>query len=298
MSDFSHIPVMVSEVEGLLELRPGMIYVDATLGFGGHASIAAGHIGPSGRIIGIDQDTAAIQHARERLAGYEGKLDIEYSNFSRIDNVLSKLGVNEVNAILFDLGVSSLQLDDVERGFSFRNEAPLDMRMDRQAPITAEELVNTLSEEELANMIWRWGEERFSRRIASAIVRARAAKPIETTTELADLCLRALPKGYQRGALHPATRTFQALRIAVNRELESLEVGLDQAFQRLAVGGRIAVIAFHSLEDRIVKERFRGLARTGRARLLTKKPLRPSEQEEQTNPRSRSARLRAVEKIA
>jgi 16S rRNA (cytosine1402-N4)-methyltransferase len=295
---FEHIPVMAREVEGLLDLKVGAVYVDCTLGFGGHAAEAARRLGPEGRIIGIDQDAEVIVRARERLAGFSGKLEIVKSNFRRLDEVLAGLGVTEADSFLFDLGVSSLQIDDASRGFSFREEAPLDMRMDRESPVSAFELVNSLSEEELADLIWRWGEERFSRRIARSIVTARAAKAIETTTELSDLILRSLPRGYQRGALHPATRTFQALRIAVNRELDVLDIALEKAFERLKINGRLVVIAFHSLEDRIVKERFKGLARSGRARLLTKKPLRPGEEEAGTNPRARSARLRAIERIS
>ena len=294
---FEHIPVMVREVEGLLDLKPGAVYVDCTLGLGGHAAEAARRLGPEGHIIGIDQDTDVIIRAKEKLAGLPGKLDVIKSNFRRLDEVLAGLGVTDVDAILFDLGVSSLQLDDSSRGFSFRAEAPLDMRMDREIPVSAYELVNSLSEKELADLIWRWGEERFSRRIAHSIVTTRAARAIETTTELADLVLRSLPRGYQRGALHPATRTFQALRIAVNRELDVLDIALEKAFEALKVNGRLVVIAFHSLEDRIVKEKFRRFARSGRARLLTKKPLRPGEEEVGANPRARSARLRAVERI-
>ncbi len=292
-----HVPVMPVEVAGLLAVRPGMVVVDCTLGLGGHAAMMAETTGPSGRIIGLDQDTEAITIARERLAGFSGRLDIIKSNFSGLGAVLAGLGVTGVDAILFDLGVSSLQLDDPGRGFSFRADGPLDMRMDRDAQTTAEDLVNGFSEKELAEVIFHFGEERFSRRIAHAVVAARAGERITTTARLADIVLRALPRGYQRNRLHPATRTFQALRIAVNRELDILGEALGQAFEHLVPGGRMAVMAFHSLEDRIVKERFRSLAREGRGVLLTKKPLRPGSAEDADNPRARSARLRAIERI-
>ncbi|NTV28479.1 MAG: 16S rRNA (cytosine(1402)-N(4))-methyltransferase RsmH [Candidatus Omnitrophica bacterium] len=292
-----HIPVMAREVEGLLNLGAGSVYVDCTLGLGGHASLAAGIIGAKGRIVGIDQDADAIAHAHRRLSGFVGQLDIVKSNFGDIDVVLDRLGIMEVDGVLLDLGVSSLQLDDASRGFSYREEALLDMRMDKDAQFSATELVNSLPEEELADLIWRLGEERFSRRIARNIVAARSARAIKTTKELSDLVLRSLPRGYQRGALHPATRTFQALRMAVNRELEVLKKALDTAPRYLKIGGRLVVIAFHSLEDRIVKEKFKELARSGSAKILTKKPLRPGDEEVIGNPRSRSARLRALERI-
>jgi 16S rRNA (cytosine1402-N4)-methyltransferase len=292
-----HISVMAHEVEGALDLKVGAVVVDGTLGLGGHAAMMAAKIGAQGHLIGIDQDSRAIELARVRLADFKGRLDIVKSNFSRLDDVLKGLGVEAVDAVLLDLGVSSLQLDDPARGFSFRSDGPLDMRMDEAALTTAEALVNELPETELADLIFQYGEERFSRRIAQRIVVTRAGQRIRTTGELADIVLRSLPRGYQRDKLHPATRTFQALRIAVNRELDVLEEALGLAFKHVKTGGRIAVIAFHSLEDRIVKEKFKALAREGRAALLTKKPLRPTEAEAADNPRSRSAKLRALERI-
>ena len=292
-----HISVMAAEVEGALDLNVGAVVVDGTLGLGGHSVMMAQKIGAQGHLIGLDQDARAIELARERLKDFTGRLDIVKSNFSQLDDVLKGLGVSGVDAVLLDLGVSSLQLDDPARGFSFRSDGPLDMRMDTDAVTTAEELVNELPETELADLIFHYGEERFSRRIAQRIVTVRAGQKIRTTGELADIVLRSLPRGYQRDKLHPATRTFQALRIAVNRELEILEDTLGQAFSHLKTGGRMAVIAFHSLEDRIVKEKFRGLSREGQAILLTKKPLRPTEAEAAENPRSRSARLRVLERI-
>lgn len=295
---FDHIPVMVREVEALLDLKAGATVVDCTLGLGGHSTAMTRILGPQGHLIALDQDAQAIEKARERLKGFEGRLDIVKSNFRKIDEVLGSLGVSEVDGVLFDLGVSSLQLDDAERGFSFRSEGPLDMRMDQDAPVSAFELVNSLSEEEIAGILWRYGEERFSRRIAAGIVRARSARPLETTKELADIVAKAMPYRFGHDGVHPATRSFQAIRIAVNQELDVLEQTLGTAFGHLKVGGRLCVISFHSLEDRIVKDRFRELAQKGCAALLTKKPLRPADDEAQANPRSRSARVRAVERIA
>jgi 16S rRNA (cytosine1402-N4)-methyltransferase len=292
-----HISVMPHEVDEALALKPGAVVVDATLGLGGHSLMMAGRIGRTGRLIGIDQDDAAIAIARERLKGFDGQLDIVKSNFCRIDEVLAGLGVAAVDAVLFDLGVSSLQFDAPERGFSFRADGPLDMRMDAQAATTAEDLVNDLSEKELADVIFEYGEERFARRIAQRIVAARAGARIRTTVQLADLVLRSLPKGYQRDRLHPATRTFQALRIAVNRELDVLPDALGLAFKHLKSGGRLAVISFHSLEDRIVKQGFKMLAHQGSATVLTKRPLIPTEAESAQNPRARSAKMRAIERI-
>ena len=292
-----HISVMPVEVDEALALRPGAVVVDATLGLGGHAQTMAEKIGPQGHLIGIDQDDAAIAIARGRLQGFKGRLDIVKSNFSRMDKVLSDLGVAAVDAVLFDLGVSSMQFDSPQRGFSFRTEGPLDMRMDAESSTSAEDLVNEASEQELADLIFQYGEERFARRIARHLVAARAGARIRTTTQLADIVLRSLPRGYQRDRLHPATRTFQALRIAVNRELEVLPEALGIAFKNLKPGGRMAVISFHSLEDRIVKEAFKALWRQGRATLLTKKPLIPAEAEAADNPRARSAKMRAIERV-
>jgi 16S rRNA (cytosine1402-N4)-methyltransferase len=295
---FGHVPVMPVEVIGALALTEGMTVVDGTLGLGGHALMMSGIIGSSGRLIGIDQDDQAILEARERLGGFSGRIDIVKSNFRCIDQVLSGLGVSEVDAVLLDLGVSSLQLDDPSRGFSFRHDGPLDMRMDPSAEVSARDIVNSCSEEEISQILWKYGEERFARRIARNIVKARAASSILTTAQLAAIILRSLPYKQGSGGAHPATRSFQGIRIAVNRELEVLEEVLGAAFGCLRAGGRLCVISFHSLEDRIVKEQFRTLSRIGRASLITKKPLRPSSGEERVNPRSRSARMRALERLA
>lgn len=296
--DYSHISVMPKEVLEALNLKPGMTVVDGTLGLGGHAALMSQVIGGSGRLIGIDQDEQAIARAAEKLKGFAGQLDIVKSNFRKMDEVLTGLRVAEVDAVLLDLGVSSLQLDDPSRGFSFRQDGPLDMRMDARAHVSAFDIVNSISEEELARILWQYGEERFSRRIARNIVKARAASPINSTEELTKIILRSVPYKHSRDGVHPATRSFQGIRIAVNQELAALETGLEAAFARLKKGGRLCVISFHSLEDRIVKERFRMLSRLGSALLLTKKPLMCSPEERESNPRSRSARLRSLERIA
>ncbi|MBF0593508.1 MAG: 16S rRNA (cytosine(1402)-N(4))-methyltransferase RsmH [Candidatus Omnitrophica bacterium] len=292
-----HISVMSREVDELLGLQAGMVAVDCTLGLGGHALMMGERVGSGGRLVGIDQDDQAIVRARQRLKGFSGRLDIVKNNFRNISDVLNGLGVEAVDAVLFDLGVSSIQLDDPLRGFSFRHEGPLDMRMDTTAPVSAATIINTFSEEELARVLWQYGEERFSRRIAANIVKARAASPIETTADLVKIIMRSLPFKQSREGLHPATRSFQGIRIAVNQELAAVEGALDAAYSRLKIGGRMCVISFHSLEDRIVKSKFRSYALNGSATILTKKPLRPTPQEEQANPRSRSARLRALERI-
>jgi len=293
-----HIPIMVDEVRDLLALHPGQTVVDATLGGGGHAAMICEAISPSGHLIGLDQDQEALERARARLREFSVRQDFVKSNFRRLADVLGQVGVPLVDAVFLDIGVSSFQLDDPRRGFSFRSEGPLDMRMDKDVQVSAFELVNSMEKEEIAHILWAYGEERFSRRIAEGIVRARAQRPIATTTELSDVILRSLPYRFSRDGIHPATRSFQALRIAVNQETDALEAVLDQAFTHLKAGGRISVIAFHSLEDRIVKEKFRTLAHKGVARLLTKKPLRPTEDEVAHNPRSRSARLRGLERIS
>jgi 16S rRNA (cytosine1402-N4)-methyltransferase len=278
VADELHIPVMVDAVTGFLAGR-GTV-VDMTLGAGGHAAalLASG----VERVIGVDRDPAAIAAAKERLAAYGDRVRTIEATFADVSID------GPVDGVLYDLGVSSMQLDRAERGFSYRNDAPLDMRMGDEGP-SAADLVNTMDEDELANLIFELGEERRSRRIARAIVRAR---PIETTDDLARVVAGAV--GRRPGGPHPARRTFQALRIAVNRELEELDASLPQAVELLAPGGRVVVIAYHSLEDRMVKRRFLEDDRLDR---LTKKPLRPSEDEIARNPRARSAKLRAAERI-
>lgn len=294
---YTHISVMSTEVQEHLNLMPGSTVVDCTLGLGGHAAQIVEQIGPQGFLIGMDRDEVAIALARERLAGYESQCRFIQKDFRYIDQVLADLGISQVDAILMDLGVSSMQLDDPDRGFSIRENGPLDMRMNQDNFISAYDLVNSLSEKELSFILKKYGEERWHYRIAQALIRERSKRPIETTEELKNIVWHAVPKHNRYQKIHPATRTFQAIRIAVNRELESLEVALTKSVNALSSGGRICVIAFHSLEDRIVKHQFRELAKQQRMEVLTKKPLRPSDEELSHNARSRSARLRAAQKI-
>ena len=293
----SHIPVMLNEVIEYLRPKPGNIFVDGTLGLGGHAEVIVKLIGTTGRLIGIDRDAQALAVARENLRAYQGQCDLIHENYSNIDKVLAKLNIRNVDCILLDLGLSSFQLNDPRRGFSFRSDGPLDMRMDQDSYISAFDLVNSLSEKEISAILKDFGQERWHHRVARYIVQRRSEKPIETTKELSDIILRAMPRQSRREKIHPATRAFQAFRIAVNRELEGLEEALDKCFDVLKVGGRIGVIAFHSLEDRIVKQKFRGWAKGGEYNLIVKKPLRPSDNEANFNPRARSARLRIAERI-
>jgi 16S rRNA (cytosine1402-N4)-methyltransferase len=284
----------------MLVPRAGGIYVDCTVGLGGHtaALLEAG----AGRVIGIDRDAGALDRSRERLAGRStplpaGVLELVHADYRDITDVLSARGISKVDGVLADLGVSSWQLDDPERGFSFRQAGPLDMRMDRSAGRTLGEWLATIDEAELADVIHEFGDERHARRVASAIVRARDEGRLQTTADLASVVRRAAGRGrWQR--IDPATRTFQALRIAVNDELTGLEAFLEHAAGCLNPGGRLAVIAFHSLEDRVVKWTFRRLAAAGTVKLLTRRPLIPSDEETSANPRARSARLRVVEKAA
>jgi 16S rRNA (cytosine1402-N4)-methyltransferase len=291
-----HAPVMVAEALRWLEPARGGVFVDCTLGLGGHtqALLESG----ASRVIAIDRDTEAIAMARERLGAYGDRVDIAHANYRDLGTVLDARGLSAVDGVLADLGVSSMQLDAVERGFSFRGDAPLDMRMDRSQGPTAAERLRDVSEGELADVIYQYGEERHSRRIARALVRAREEGGVSTTGELAAIVRRSVPhRGYQR--IDPATRTFQALRIWVNRELDGLDTFLAEATRRLRANARLAVITFHSLEDRIVKHTFRALEKTGEGlRILTKRPLTPADAEVVRNPRARSAKLRAIERFA
>lgn len=283
---------MPEEVLSLLEINPSGVYVDATLGEGGHAQLILNELSNEGRLIGIDCDAEALAIARNQLKKFEGKVFFINDNFVNLEEILQQLKITALDGILFDLGVSSLQLFSPRRGFSFRIDAPLDMRMDQREKLTAVELVNTLNEKELVHIFFTYGEERWSRRIAQRIVKERENKPLKTTTDLVNLIFRAFPPLAHRQKIHPATRIFQALRIAVNKELENLEKGLIVAGKFLKKGGRIVVISFHSLEDRIVKRFFR----KNDFVILTPHPLRPKKEEIKTNPRARSARLRAAEK--
>jgi 16S rRNA (cytosine1402-N4)-methyltransferase len=290
-SDAGHVSVLLDETLELLAVRPGGLWVDGTVGLGGHAAALLRASAPDGRLLGLDRDTETLERARRALEIFGARVRLEAGDYRQIPE---RLGDERAQGVLLDLGVSSAQLDDAERGFSFQADGPLDMRMDRRQGETAAEVVNHLPEEELADLIYAYGEERRSRRIARAIVRARERAPLRTTAELAEVVRRASPvrRGSRRG-LHPATRTFQALRIHVNRELEGLGEALERIAGCLAPEGRLAVIAFHSLEDRAVKTTFRELSRRGH-RLVTKKPVRPSETETRENPRARSARLRVL----
>jgi 16S rRNA (cytosine1402-N4)-methyltransferase len=291
-----HEPVMVDEVLALLMPAKGGLFVDCTVGLGGHSAalLAAG----ATRIIGLDRDEDALRIAEDRLARFADRVELVHSDYRELSSVLDARQIEAVAGILADLGVSSLQLAAEGRGFSFRRDEPLDMRMDRTQGSTAADLIANADETELANAIFEFGEERHSRRVARAIVNARRNARIETTGELADIVRRAMPtRGYQR--IDPATRTFQALRIWLNRELDGLDLFLGEAARRLLAGARFAVITFHSLEDRIVKHTFRALAAAGDAwRVLTRKPVVPGDEEIARNPRARSAKLRAIERLA
>ncbi|MGH7252467.1 MAG: 16S rRNA (cytosine(1402)-N(4))-methyltransferase RsmH [Nitrospiraceae bacterium] len=295
----SHVPVLVEEVLSWLACRPGGRYLDCTVGQGGLASSILDLTGPDGSVIGIDQDEEAIAAARNRLEPFAGRARLIRGNFRQLKQHLSSVGLSEVDGVVFDLGMSSAQLDQPDRGFSFLDDGPLDMRMDRRGDRTAAELLNRLGETELADLLYRFGEERYSRRIARAVVRARDRRPLQTTFDLLSVIRDAVPAFYRHGRLHYATRTFQALRIAVNRELEVLEGSLRDAADVLAPGGRLCVISFHSLEDRIAKQTFRALSHGQEPCLatLTKKPCVPSEQERRENPRARSAKLRVAERL-
>jgi 16S rRNA (cytosine1402-N4)-methyltransferase len=303
---FSHIPVLAQEVFAALAPRPGGTYIDGTLGGGGHALAIVTAAQPGGKLLGIDADPAALAAATQRFskAGVPAEsYRFVHGNFAQLGELAQQQGFAAVDGILLDLGVSSHQLDTAERGFSFSNDGPLDMRLDPTGGISAAELVATAEERELADLIYRYGEERLSRRIARRIVERRQQQPFTRTADLAATVARAVGRSNER--IHPATRTFQALRIAVNAELASLEAALPQAVELLAPGGRLAIISFHSLEDRIVKQYFRDESgyggsmneRTPRLKIITKKPLEAGEAELQQNPRARSAKLRVSEKL-
>jgi len=309
--EFYHVPVLLEECLKGLALRPDGIYVDGTAGGGGHSFAIASRL-ETGRLLAVDRDEEAVAAAARRLEGFGKRARVFHNNFENIPQVLDEAGIDGVDGILLDLGVSSHQLDEGERGFSYQQDAPLDMRMDRSSGFTAFDAVNGWNEQELADVIFRYGEERYSRRIAAEIVRRRKEKPVATTLELVDAIRSAMPAAALREKQHPAKRTFQALRIAVNDELGALSEGLDAAMDALAPGGRLAVISFHSLEDRIVKNAVRmrengctcppdlpvcvcGFVRT--MRTVTKKPIVPSAEEIERNPRARSAKLRIAEKL-
>ncbi|GLI35992.1 16S rRNA (cytosine(1402)-N(4))-methyltransferase RsmH [Desulforhabdus amnigena] len=310
-SSHGHVPVMLKEVMDVLNCRAGGVYVDGTVGGGGYARAILEASAPDGILLALDWDSDAIDRVRGRLASYGNRLILEKASFADLPDVLRRLGFGPVDGVVVDLGVSSFQLDDPARGFSFQQNGPLDMRMDRNLPRTAADLVNELSESELADLIFHFGEERWSRRIARAIVMRRKESRFASTGELAQLVAAVVPKSKDTGRIHPATRTFQALRLAVNRELETLRRFLSNVLDVVKPGGRVCVVSFHSLEDRIVKEYFREWAKSCRCplnvvpcrcegrplvKILTRKVQRPGLEEMETNPRARSARLRALEK--
>jgi len=310
---FEHKPVLLAEVLAYLNPQPQKVIVDCTLGGGGHSSALLEKILPGGRLIALDQDRDAIAAAQKILKPFGTEnFTIIHGNFVNLRYFLQQAGIAEVDAVLYDLGVSSYQLDEGERGFSYRQDALLDMRMDRTAPFSAADLVNQKSAAELSRIIFEYGEERWAKRIAEFIVQERENGPITTTGQLTEIIKKAIPKGARKEGPHPAKRTFQALRIAVNRELEILEQSLEDGADFLKPGGRAAVITFHSLEDRIVKRTFQRMAqgcicpkdlpvcvcgRRPRVKILTGKPVLPGEEELTDNPRARSAKLRVAEKL-
>ena len=310
--EFHHISVLLNECIDNLNITPDGIYVDGTMGGGGHSLEIAKRL-TSGRLICIDQDPNAHEAAGKRLAEYKDRITFVRDNFGNIANILDSLGIEKIDGMLLDIGVSSHQLDEAERGFSYQQDAPLDMRMNPDRPFSAYDVVNGYDEDELDRVIFTYGEERWARRIAQFIVKEREAKPIETTGELVDIIKKAVPKGARKDGPHPAKRTFQAIRIEVNGELEVLQRAIDDVAARLAVGGRLCIITFHSLEDRIVKEAFRKqenpcicppqfpvcvCGKKPLGRVITRKPILPSKEELEENPRSRSAKLRVLEGVS
>ena len=308
--DFKHISVLLEESVNSLNIKPDGIYVDGTLGRAGHSREIARRL-TSGRLICIDRDMAAIEAAKVRLAEYMDKVTLVHSNFSEVSSVLTSLGIHGVDGMLFDLGVSSPQLDDAARGFSYMNDAPLDMRMDKDAVLTAHDVVNTWPMEEIRRILFDFGEERYAPAIARAIVKQRETAPIDTTLQLVEIIRSALPAAAKREKQHPAKRSFQAIRIAVNDELGALPPMMRGAVEWLNPGGRLCVITFHSLEDRIIKKTMQDLAKgctcppdfpvcvcgnQPKVRVITRKPILPSEEELVVNPRSRSAKLRVAER--
>lgn len=289
---------MLNEILNYLDLEPGEIIVDATIGTGGHSAEIIKHILPDGKLIGIDRDAESLEIARERLGDYSQYCEFVHGNFCDIDSILNQLGVTGVDGILFDLGISSFQLDNPQRGFSFQQEGPLDMRLDRSSFISAYDLINNLTQDEISALLWTFGEERWHNRIARYLVKERESHPISTTSQLSSIVMQAIPARYRyrHFRIHPATRTFQAVRIAVNRELETLQIAINKVFPFLREGGRVCIISFHSLEDRIVKLSFRKAAQEKTVSLLSAKPLRPMAEEINGNPSSRSAKLRIAEK--
>ena len=294
-----HVPVMLSEVLDYLKLAPGQTIVDATLGTGGHSMEILKRITPGGRLIGIDRDENSLAICRQRLKEFKDSTELVHANFADLDLVMTNLGVEKIDGIVFDLGISSYQLHDAQRGFSFQEEGPLDMRLDQSSYISAYDLINNLNENEISQLLWNFGQERWHNRIARLLIQERRNEPISTTKQLANLVMRAIPVRYRRSyyRIHPATRTFQAVRIAVNRELEILGNAIKKAVDILGKQARICVMSFHSLEDRVIKHTFRALKAEGLIDIITAKPLTPSFSEIEANPSSRSSKFRVAERI-
>ena len=290
--EIAHVPVMLEEVLRMLKVKKSGIYIDGTVGLGGHAEGILKSVEGGCTLIGIDKDEEALKIAKERLKGFD--VHLIRDRFPNADAVISNLGYREVDGILLDLGVSTLQLKSEGRGFSFLKDEPLDMRMDNRQTLTALRIISRYTEKDLAHILWQYGEERFSRKIARAIVNAREQKPIRTCRELSQIIEKAIGR---KGRIHPATKTFQALRIEVNKELTELSMAINSGINILKSGGRFCILSYHSLEDRIVKHSFKELARKGMVSIITKKPLIPEKEEQRLNPSSRSAKLRAVEKL-
>lgn len=290
---------MLTETLEHLALGPGKVIVDATVGTGGHSKAILEKILPGGKLIAIDRDQESLNICRQRLNDFSSSCEFIQGNFADMDTILEGLGLKEVDGILFDLGISSFQLQDAQRGFSFSKEGPLDMRMDRNSYISAFDLINNLNEQEISNLLWSFGQERWHNRIAHILIKERERRPITTTTELADIVAHSIPPRYRcrHYRIHPATRTFQAVRIAVNRELESLEAAIKKAIALLAKDARICVISFHSLEDRVAKLSFRQAAAERLVEIITPKPLTPAQEETGENPSSRSSKFRAAKKL-
>ena len=310
---FSHYSVMLGECIDALDIKPDGVYVDGTAGGGGHSFEIAARLSEGGRLISIDQDADAIEAAGKRLSVYKDKVTLVRDNFSNLASICERLGISKIDGLLLDLGVSSYQLDTAERGFSYMADAPLDMRMDKRSELDAWRVVNEYSEAEIKRILYEYGEERFSGRIARNIVEVRTQSPINTTGELVHVISRAIPAGAREGGSHPAKRSFQAIRIEVNKELNVIAPAIDSAVKLLDEGGRIAILTFHSLEDRLVKQAFAAAAKgctcprnfpvcvcgnKPKLKVITHKPILPSEKELADNSRSHSAKLRVAEKIS